>query len=55
MNPLNVAKSVVWRFAHALRESGQALERAGCRLQGIYSYEEPREWTMQHRLRHTRS
>lgn len=40
MNPLNAVKSAVWRIAFAFRETGQALERTGCRLQGIYSYEE---------------
>ncbi len=40
LNPLNLAKSVVWRTAFALRESGQALERIGCKMQGIFSYEE---------------
>jgi hypothetical protein len=39
-NPANVAKSVLWRAVFALRETGQALERVGCRLQGIYSHEE---------------
>jgi hypothetical protein len=40
LNPFNLAKSALWRFSFALRESGQALERLGCRLQGIYSYDE---------------
>mmetsp|Transcript_9283 Transcript_9283/g.19842 ORF Transcript_9283/g.19842 Transcript_9283/m.19842 type:complete len:232 (-) Transcript_9283:381-1076(-) len=40
LNPVNLLKSAVWRTAFAIRESGQALERLGCRLQGIYSYEE---------------
>lgn len=40
LNPFNLVKSAVWRFAFAVRESGQALERVGCRLQGIFSHEE---------------
>ena len=40
LNPLNLLKSAVWRAAFALRESGQALERVGCKLQGIYSFDE---------------
>ncbi len=36
-------KETAWRFAFALRESGQALERVGCRLQGVFSHEELRE------------
>uniref|UniRef100_A0A7S3QRY5 Gamma carbonic anhydrase n=1 Tax=Dunaliella tertiolecta TaxID=3047 RepID=A0A7S3QRY5_DUNTE len=40
MLALNLAKSVAWRVGFAIRESGQALERVGCRLQGIYSHEE---------------
>lgn len=42
-NPLNAAKSVLWRIGFAMRESGQALERVGCRMQGIFSHEEPRK------------
>ena len=37
---LNFFKSVGWRVGFAIRESGQALERVGCQLQGIYSHEE---------------
>lgn len=40
MNPINGVKALLHRIGFALRESGQALERTGCRLQGIYSYEE---------------
>uniref|UniRef100_A0A7S0RQY0 Gamma carbonic anhydrase n=1 Tax=Chlamydomonas leiostraca TaxID=1034604 RepID=A0A7S0RQY0_9CHLO len=40
MNPVSVAKSALWRIGFAMRESGQALERVGCRLQGIFSHEE---------------
>ncbi len=40
MNPINAAKAVLHRVGFALRESGQALERVGCRLQGNYSFEE---------------
>lgn len=40
LNPLQLLKTAVWRASFALRESGQALERVGCRLQGIYSHEE---------------
>lgn len=43
LNPVNGLRSLLWRVGFAIRESGQALERAGCRLQGIYSYEEERE------------
>eukprot|EP00967_Tisochrysis_lutea_P109439 scaffold170303_cov17-Tisochrysis_lutea.AAC.1 len=43
MLALNLAKSVAWRVGFAIRESGQALERVGCRLQGIYSHEEQRD------------
>ncbi|KAL6758020.1 trimeric LpxA-like protein [Haematococcus lacustris] len=32
--------AVPWRFGFALRECGQALERVGCQLQGIYSHYE---------------
>jgi hypothetical protein len=35
---------LLYRLGFALRESGQALERVGCRLQGINSFEEEREW-----------
>jgi hypothetical protein len=40
VNPFNLLKSAAWRFGFALRESGQALERVGCQLQGIYSHTE---------------
>ncbi|PNH08923.1 Gamma carbonic anhydrase 3, mitochondrial [Tetrabaena socialis] len=40
MNPINGAKALLHRLGFAMRESGQALERVGCRLQGIYSFEE---------------
>lgn len=43
MNPINAAKAVLHRVGFALRESGQALERVGCRLQGNYSFEEKRK------------
>lgn len=29
-----------WRLGYILRETGQAMERGGCRLQGIYSFQE---------------
>lgn len=47
---MNAALALVHRLGFAMRESGQALERVGCRLQGIYSYEEKREWAEQHAL-----
>jgi hypothetical protein len=34
---------LLYRLGFALRESGQALERVGCRLQGINSFEEERK------------
>lgn len=37
---MNAARALLHRVGYAVRESGQALERVGCRLQGIYSYEE---------------
>ncbi len=37
---LKFAQGVAWRFGFALRESGQALERVGCQLQGIFSHRE---------------
>ncbi|GFR43673.1 hypothetical protein Agub_g4781, partial [Astrephomene gubernaculifera] len=40
MNPVNGVKALFHRLGFAMRESGQALERVGCRLQGIYSFEE---------------
>jgi hypothetical protein len=40
---LNPLKAVLHRLGFALRETGQALERAGCQLQGIYSFQEKRE------------
>lgn len=40
---LSPLRALVYRVGFALRESGQALERVGCRLQGIYSYEEQRK------------
>jgi hypothetical protein len=40
MNPINGVKALLHRVGFAVRESGQALERVGCRLQGIYSFEE---------------
>ncbi|GIL47122.1 hypothetical protein Vafri_4033 [Volvox africanus] len=40
MNPINGVKALLHRVGFAMRESGQALERVGCRLQGIYSFEE---------------
>ncbi|KAG2482359.1 hypothetical protein HYH03_018709 [Edaphochlamys debaryana] len=40
MNPVNGLKAMLHRVGFAIRESGQALERVGCRLQGIYSFEE---------------
>lgn len=40
VNPFNLLKSATWRFGFALRETGQALERVGCQLQGIYSHTE---------------
>lgn len=40
LNPLSLLRSAVWRTAFAMRETGQALERMGCQLQGIYSHEE---------------
>ena len=40
LNPLNLARSFLWRVGFAFRESGQALERTGCRLQGVYSWKE---------------
>ena len=43
MNPINGVRALLHRIGFALRESGQALERTGCRLQGIYSYEEKRK------------
>lgn len=41
---MSLLKSLGWRLGFAVRETGQALERAGCQLQGIYSHEESREW-----------
>jgi hypothetical protein len=38
------------RLGFALRESGQALERVGCILQGINSYAEERKHTPTTRL-----
>lgn len=32
---------IFYRIGYAIRETGQALERTGCRLQGINSFEEP--------------
>lgn len=43
MNPINGLKTILHRVGFAMRESGQALERVGCRLQGVYSFEEKRE------------
>ncbi|PNW75188.1 hypothetical protein CHLRE_12g516450v5 [Chlamydomonas reinhardtii] len=40
MNPINGLKTILHRVGFAMRESGQALERVGCRLQGVYSFEE---------------
>eukprot|EP00798_Chlamydomonas_sp_ICE-L_P025117 gene25117-10758_t len=40
LNPISFAKTALWRVSFALREAGQALERTGCVLQGIYSHEE---------------
>lgn len=40
MNPINGLKTLVYRVGYAIRESGQALERVGCRLQGNHSYAE---------------
>ena len=40
---VSLAKNAAWRAAFMLRETGQAIERAGCQLQGIYSHEEQRE------------
>jgi len=40
LNPLNLLKTLAWRTSFAIRESGQALERLGCQMQGIYSHEE---------------
>ena len=40
LNPLNLLKTALWRTAHAMRETGQAMERLGCSMQGIYSHEE---------------
>lgn len=40
MNPINGLKTLIYRVGFALRESGQALERVGCRLQGNHSYAE---------------
>lgn len=31
---------LLYRIGYALKESGQALERVGCRLQGVYAFEE---------------
>lgn len=46
-NKMNVVKSALWRVGFAMRESGQALERLGCRMQGIHSHEEMRKLVMQ--------
>ncbi|GAX74770.1 hypothetical protein CEUSTIGMA_g2217.t1 [Chlamydomonas eustigma] len=40
LNPLNLLKTLAWRTTFAIRETGQALERLGCQMQGIYSHEE---------------
>lgn len=40
LNPVNFLKSALWRVSFAIRESGQALERLGCTMQGIYSHDE---------------
>ncbi len=48
LNPLSLLKTVVWRTAFAMRETGQALERLGCSMQGIYSHEEISEWLCPH-------
>ena len=40
LNPVTLAKTALWRASFALRETGQALERLGCTMQGIYSHEE---------------
>ncbi|GAX76063.1 hypothetical protein CEUSTIGMA_g3506.t1 [Chlamydomonas eustigma] len=40
LNPFNLLKTLAWRTTFAIRESGQALERLGCQMQGIYSHEE---------------
>jgi hypothetical protein len=40
LNPVNLLRTAAWRFSFALREAGQALERVGCKMQGIYSHEE---------------
>ena len=44
LNPVNLVKSAIWRTAFAMRETGQALERLGCTMQGIYSHEEISGW-----------
>jgi hypothetical protein len=44
LNPVNFFKSALWRVSFALRESGQALERLGCTMQGIYSHDEISEF-----------
>ena len=44
LNPVSFLNSALWRVSFALRESGQALERLGCTMQGIYSHDEISEW-----------
>lgn len=44
MNPLNGLRTLAWRIGFAIRETGQALERTGTRLQGIHSFEEVRKF-----------
>uniref|UniRef100_A0A7S0VIV4 Uncharacterized protein n=1 Tax=Polytomella parva TaxID=51329 RepID=A0A7S0VIV4_9CHLO len=36
----SLAKTLVWRFGFALKETGLALETLGCKLQGNYSFKE---------------
>lgn len=40
LDPIRILKLLQWRLGYAIRETGQALERTGSRLQGIYSFNE---------------